>query len=236
MARLPRLALAGLPHHVIQRGHNRQPVFLDDVDRQAYIDALREARALHQVQVHGYVLMSEHVHLLVTPPSAEALGRLMQAVGRRYVAAFNRRHGRSGTLWEGRYRAAVVDPGAHLMLCLCAIEQNPVRSGLVAEASDWPWSSAPHHAGLRRDPLVTEPQAYWGLGNTPFERQFRWKQMLEDLLPPSMVAQIVESALKGWALGSDAFVQNLGQATARPVLPRPRGRPRRAPERGASPV
>ncbi len=231
MARLPRLALAGLPHHVIQRGHNLQPVFMDADDRQAYLDALRETSAVLQVLVHGYVLMPDHVHLLVTPPRSEALGQLMQGVGRRYVAGFNRRHGRRGTLWEGRYRATVVDPGAHLMLCLCAIEQNPVRSGLVAQAVDWPWSSAGHHVGRHRDLVITEPQAYWGLGNTPFERELRWKQMLEDPLPEGLVDRIVESATKGWALGSEAFLQKVGAQTLRPVQPRPRGRPRRAPQR-----
>lgn len=227
MARLSRLALAGHPHHILQRGASRQPIFLDDVDRQAYLDALREAAATLRVAVHGYVLMDDHVHLLVTPPEAPALGRLMQSLGRRYVAGFNRRHGRSGSPWEGRFRATVLEAEPHLLGCLRYIEQNPVRVGQVGQAADWPWSSALHHLGRRRDPLITDPPAWWHLGNTPFDRETAWRHRLEDFMGPQETRPYTDSVLKGWALGSGAFLAQLAGETDRPLVARPRGRPRK---------
>ena len=153
MARQPRLVLPGGLHHLLQRGNNRQPVFVDDQDRRAYIDDLREATRLHGVLVHGYALMPNHIHLLVTPQSEDGLARAMQTLGRRYVAAFNRRHGRSGTLWEGRYRTALIEAPAYFQLALRYVEQHPLRDGLAERAGDYAWSSAAHHLGLRRDAL-----------------------------------------------------------------------------------
>lgn len=225
MARLPRLALAGYAHHVLQRGHSRGPVFLDEADRLAYLEALREAAANLKVSVHGYALMDDHVHLLVTPPDADALGRLMQAIGRRYVAGFNRRHGRSGSLWEGRFRATVLETVPHLLGCLCYIEQNPVRAGRVPVAGDWPWSSAAHHVGKRRELLITEPATWWALGNTPFERELAWRARLDEPLLASEVRAYTDSAQRGWALGSGAFLAQIAGQTERPLQPRPRGRP-----------
>jgi putative transposase len=228
MARLPRLAVAGLSHHVIQRGHNRQPVFLDDADRHAYLSALREAAALQRVAVHAYVLMDNHIHLLVTPPTAEALSKMLQALGRRYVSAFNRRHGRAGTLWEGRFRATVLESGPHVLTCMRYIEQNPQRLIPPTAATDYLWSSAAHHLGQRRDPLLTGHALYWALGNTPFERELAWRSLLDDALGSAEVQAHTDSALKGWALGSGAFLAGLGATTERRMAPRPRGRPPRA--------
>lgn len=228
MARLPRLSLAGLPHHVLQRGHNRLPVFLDDEDRRAYLDALRESAANLKVAVHGYVLLPDHVHLLLTPPGADELGLLMQAIGRRYVAGFNRRHGRAGTLWDGRFRACVVEPASGPLLdALCVLEQNPVRAGLVGRAGDWPWSSAAHHLGQRRDLLITDPMAFWQLGNTPFEREMAWKQRLDEPVAPAVLAEHVQGLVRGFPVGSGTFVASVATHADRPVQPRPRGRPRK---------
>ncbi|MFM2066722.1 MAG: hypothetical protein RLZZ584_1631 [Pseudomonadota bacterium] len=225
MARLPRLAFAHLAHHIVLRGHNREAVFVDDVDRQAWLGAMREAAATLSVALHAYVLLADHVHLLVTPRSAEALGQLVQALGRRYVVAFNRRHGRSGTLWDGRFRASVIEPGAPLLGCLRYIEQNPVRAGLVARAVDWPWSSAAHHLGRKADGLVTGLPEYWALGNTPFEREAAWAHLLDEPLAPAEVEAYTRNALAGWAHGSGAFLARLQETTGRPLQPRPRGRP-----------
>jgi putative transposase len=225
MARLPRLAFADLPHHLVLRGHNHDIVFVDDTDRLAWLAALRESAATVLVAIHGYVLMPDHVHVLATPRSAEALGLLVQAIGRRYVVAYNRRHGRSGTLWDGRFRASVVEPGAALLACLRCIEQNPVRAGLVAQAADWAWSSAAHHLGRRADALITGLPEYWSLGNTPFEREALWRQMLDEPLGAAEVAEFTRNALAGWAHGSGAFLARLQVLTGRPLQPRPRGRP-----------
>ena len=225
MARAPRLALAGELHYVMQRGHNRQRVFVDDQDRQAYLTMLQEAAAQHGVAVHAYALLEVGVHLLATPRQAESLSRTMQSLGRRFVAASNRRHQRSGTLWEGRFRAGLVDGDTLGLDAVLLVESQPVLTGLVTAASDWPWSSAQHHLGRRRDPLVTEHGAYWRLGNTPFEREVAHRQLLARGLSPPQALRIREALLKGWALGEASFVASLGKDTKRRTGPLRRGRP-----------
>jgi len=228
VARLPRLAVAGQAHLVTLAGHSGQAVFIDDVDRQCFLDALRETALQQHAAVHAYVLATDHVHLLVTPPSAGAvgtLGALMQGLGRRYVAAFNRRHGRSGSLWAGRFRATVVQAGAPLLEALLFIDHHAVRAGQVSSADAARHSSAPHHLGLRRDPLLSAAAAYWQLGNTPFEREAAYRRLLDDGLAAPRACALGEASRKGWAWGDAAFLAELGQQLQRPLQPRPRGRP-----------
>lgn len=227
MARLPRLSIPDWPHHVVQCGHDRQTVFRDEEDRKAYLVALREGAATLRVAVHAYALLDRDVHLLITPPTSHALGALMQAVGRRYVTAFNRRHERRGTLWEGRYRTTIIDRGIDTLTVMRYIEQAPVRSGLSARAADWMWSSAAHHLGLVRDASLLDAPAFWQLGNTPFERQAAWLRALEDVLPTMAVERMTYSVMHGWPQGSGAFLACLARHTDRPLSPRPQGRPRR---------
>jgi putative transposase len=215
MARLPRLVVPGLAHYVVQRGHNRGPVFTDAEDRAEFLRALREAAAAQQVVVHAYALPDDELQLLVTPSSAPALSRMMQTLGRRYVSAYNRRHGRSGTLWEGRFRCAVVEPGAWLLAALCLVDSQP---GVT---------SAGHRTGAMRDPLLTDPAEFWRLGNTPFEREAAWRARLAQPLPPAETEALRHAALGGWAVGSAAFPARIASAGSRPVRPRPRGRPPR---------
>jgi putative transposase len=225
MARLPRLAVDGALHVVVQRGHNRQPVFADDADRQAYLAMLREVLRDHGVVLHGYALLEGEVWLVVQPAAAAALSRAMQALGRRFVAAVNRRHGRRGTLWDGRFRAAVVDERTQLLDVLVHVETKPVDAGLATHAAEWPWSSARHHLGLLRDPWLGEHALLWTLGNTPFERDSAWRRRLDAGLPPSRRQAIDDAALRGWALGPTAFATELAARAGRPVTRRPRGRP-----------
>lgn len=227
MARLPRLVAAGHVHHVVQRGHSAQPVFVDDEDRRACLAALHDAARTHGVQVHAYALLPSQVQLLLRPDTAEALGRMMQAAGRRYVAAFNRRHGRSGTLWEGRYRAALVQPGTATLHSLLLIDALLPRHGLAASPRDACWSSAPHRLGLRRDPLVSDPTEFWQLGNTPFEREAAYAALLARGLDDAETKRIEHAAAHGWALGSPQFLQEIAAQLGRVVRPRPRGRPPR---------
>jgi putative transposase len=227
MARLPRLVLPGLPHHVILRAHAGQPVFGDDADHRAYLEALREAAHTHHVAVHAYVQVPREVQLLVVPEQAEGLGRMMQSIGRRHGAWFNRRHQRSGSLWEGRYRAAVVEPETCFVdLCLY-IEALPVRLGLCGRPADWAWSSLAHHLGRVRDPLLSEHAELWRLGNTPFDREAVYARRTDEGLPASRTHEIDAASGRGWALGSPAFLAQIAADTERPVQPRPRGRPRR---------
>lgn len=227
MARLPRLILPGQPHHVILRGNNRQAIFFSDLDRQHFLTTLAEVASQYSVAIHAYMLMDNHFHLLLTPPAAEALSRMMQALGRRYVGWFNARHQRSGTLWEGRFRAGLIEGERHFLACMRYIELNPVRAGLVAEAAQWPWSSAAHHLGKDRQPLVTEHEQYWSLGNTPFEREHAYREFVNQGVPSREQAEFTESVLRGRPVGSPAFLKPLAIDHARVVYRRPRGRPRK---------
>ncbi len=229
MARLPRLCLPGLPHLLRQRGHSDSVVFLDDADRQTYLAALREAAALQRLPVQAYALLHSELLLLLTPEQPDSLGRLLQSVGRRYGAAFNRRHGRSGGLWDGRFRATVVEPGPELLAAMAWVELGPQRCGLAARPQDWAWSSAPHHLGQSREAWLVDPAEYWALGNTPFERQAVWQRRLEEGQGEAQTQRFEEASRKGWALGSGAFLAQVAASTTRPVAPRPRGRPRGVP-------
>lgn len=228
MARLTRLSLPGLPHHVMQIGHSRQPIFVDDDDRQAWCEHLREASLVARVDVHAYVLLDNHVHLLATPrETATSLSVMMQSLGRRYVAGFNRRHGRSGTLWEGRFRAALVDPDERLLACMRYVDTHPQRSGLVARAADYRWSSCAHHLGSLRDPLVVDPACYWALGNTPFEREGAYRAYLDEGVAPAEARAISSATRRGWPIAGDQARLRFAAQLGRDATPRPRGRPRK---------
>lgn len=219
MARLPRLALPGYAHYVIQRGHNGQSVFEDAGDRGAYRAALIAAAGVEPVQVHAVALLDGEVQLLVTPGDAGALSRFMQAVNRRFVAAFNRRHGRSGTLWDGRFRAAVVEPGPLRLQALVLID------GVAAPEH----TSAGHRLGGPRDAVAADPPEYWALGNTPFEREAAYRALLAEGVPVSTAEMLRRAALGGWAAGLPTAAAG-GEEGGRPLTPRPRGRPRHRPD------
>lgn len=220
MARLPRLSLAGQPHWLIQRGHSGSAVVADAADRQTFLAALGEAAASEQVQIHAYALLDNEVHLLATPASTTGLSRMMQSLGRRYVSAYHRRHGGSGTLWDGRFRCAVVESGATLLDVLCLID------GLAGTSSEPGDSSLGHRAGGESLPLLVDPPPYWLLGNTPFERQAAWRRRVADGLPATRAAALRKAALGSWAVGPPAFTAAVAEEAARPAAPRPRGRPR----------
>lgn len=227
MARLPRLSLAGYTHHVLQRGNNRQWVFVDDADRGAMITLLDELVRTQAVALHAFVLMPEHFHLLATPATEEGLPRLMQALGRRYVRYFNQRHGRSGTLWEGRYRSTIIEADVHLLACMAALDLNPVRAGLVAQARDYPWSSHAHYAGLHPQRLLTPPSQYWALGNTPFAREQAYAQLVHEGVSASALGALITAVNTGWALGRPEFLAQLQKLASRRVVRALPGRPPR---------
>ena len=216
MARLPRLTLAGQAHWIILRGHSGKAVFSDEADRQTFVAALREAAASEQVRVHAVSLQDAEVHLLVTPSKAAALSRMMQALGRRYVSAHHRRHGGSGTLWEGRFRSAVVEPGATLLDVLCLIDgrsEGEVPSGRTQRTAG------------ERAPWLSDPAEYWALGNTPFDRQAAWRLRLSEGLSDNRQQNLLKAAMGGWVVGSAEFARTVADSAARPAVPRPRGRP-----------
>jgi putative transposase len=170
-------------------------------------------------------MMPNHVHLLLSPGEQGAAGSLMQRLGRRYVRYFNDRHSRSGTLWEGRYRSTVVEPARYLLACYRYVELNPVRAGLVTDAARYQWSSCRHHLGFVSDPLLTDHSLYWALGNTPFERQAAYREILDSGELPTELDAIRHAAHRGWLLGEADRVSDAG--ANRRIGPLPKGRPRR---------
>lgn len=225
MARLPRLTLPGYPHHVIQRGNNRQAIFASAADYQSLLDLLDENAEKFGIAIHAYVLMSNHFHLLATPQTTDGLPLMMQAVGRRYVRYFNDGQKRSGTLWEGRYKSTLIQTDRYLLACMVYIDLNPVRAALVAQARDYPWSSHGHYTGQRTDKLITPHGLLWELGNTPFAREAAYAELVQSGISPAQQAALTDFALRGWALGEPDFVANLQKKTQRRVAKSTAGRP-----------
>lgn len=233
MARLARLTLADHVHHVVQRGNNRQTVFVDDEDRRHWLQLLRERAHALGVAVHAWVLMANHFHLLLTPPTGTALAQLMQGLGRDYTRHFNARHGRSGSLWEGRFRSTVIEPERHLLDTMVYVDLNPVRAGLVERPDDYPWSSYCALVGQRSDPLLSVPALYWALGDTPFAREQAYAERARAGLSAQRRAELGHAVHAGWALGSPAFLAEVEQQARRRTVPRRAGRPKK-PDAGAA--
>lgn len=220
MARLPRVVVPGVAHYVLLRGLAGIPVFTDETDCEDFLRALRGAVEGRAVQVHAYALLDHEVHLLLRPEDESALARAVQTLGRRFVAGFNRRHGRSGTLWDGRYRTAVVEPGPHTLQALASID------ALGGELPSSLRSSAPARTGGRREAVLRDPPEYWALGNTPFDREAAYRAVLAQPLPAAAQRALSTAVRSGWVFGASEFVRQMAQALQRPVQPRPRGRPR----------
>lgn len=233
MARLPRLTVPGYPHHLIQRGNNRQAIFVETADYETLLSMLDENARKFEVQVHAYVLMTNHFHLLATPATPAGLPSLMQAVGRRYVRYFNQRQGRSGTLWEGRYRSTLIQADRYLLACMVYMDLNPVRAGIAATAKEYPWSSHRHYIGMHDDKLVTPHALYWSLGNTPFAREAAYAELVAAGIGPQQQQALTNSALQGWALGEPDYVADLQKLTSRRVTKGKAGRP---PQPAAAPI
>jgi putative transposase len=225
MARLPRLTIPGYPHHVIQRGNNRQAIFADKADYESLLAMLEEHSRKAGVAIHGYVLMTNHFHLLATPDTVEGIPRMMQSIGRRYVRYFNQRQARSGTLWEGRYKSTLIQAERYLLACMVYMDLNPVRAGLVGEPAEYPWSSHQHYLGRRNDRLVTPHPLYWELGNTPFSRDAAYAELVQSGISGQQQRALTDSALRGWALGEADYVADLQKRTLRRVTKTRAGRP-----------
>ena len=220
MARLPRYVIPGQPQHIIQRGNNRQVIFAAEADYQFFRVALTEAADKHDLAIHAYVWMTNHIHLLATPREENSISKVFQSVGRKYVQYFNFTYKRSGTLWEGRYRATVVDSERYLLTLMRYIELNPGRAGMAAHPRDYPWSSYAHNAngetGLNADWLTPHPE-YLALGRNATDRQAAYRQLFRAAIPKDEPKEIRECTHKGWALGGERFreaVEALGQRRA----------------------
>ena len=227
MARQPRLSLTNQLHHVLLRGNNGQAVFVDDTDRRLFLDILAAQVAAAGLELHAWALPTDGVHLLLTPRRDGALSLAMQAIGRSYVQAFNRKHGRSGTLWEGRYRSTVLQPDPWLMRCMVWMDGLASQAGRGMAQLAQGSSSAGHYLGLHVERTLTVPPQYWALGNTPFAREDAYRTLVERGLEPAVRQALADAALKGWPLGSEAFVASLQELTPRRLVKAKAGRPGR---------
>jgi putative transposase len=225
MARLGRYFVDGQALHVIQRGNNRQAIFFAPEDYALYLGWLAEAARKYRLAVHAYVLMTNHVHLLVTPQDADSLPRTMQSLGRRYVRHVNARYRRTGTLWEGRYRAAPIDAEDYFLACCRYIEQNPVRAGMAAHARDYPWSSYGAHAHGAANALLSPHPEFKRLGRSAGERQEEYRALFRRKLEEDFVEAIRRATNGGWALGKGRFAREIARAAKRRAAPLPKGRP-----------
>jgi putative transposase len=230
MARLPRYVIPGQPQHIIQRGNNRQVIFAAEADYQFFRDALVEAAEKHELAIHAYVWMSNHIHLLATPANEHGISKVFQSVGRKYVQYFNFTYKRSGTLWEGRYRSTVVDSEVYLLTLMRYIELNPVRAGMVAHPRDYPWSSYPFNADGEKGPnsdWLVPHREYLRLGRSNEDRQSAYRQLFRAAIAKDELQAIRESSHKGWALGSEHFKAQIEALSGRQAMSKGVGRPRK---------
>jgi putative transposase len=225
MPRPPRLEFPGVAHHVVQRGNNRSACFFGDADRRFYLKCLAEASGRRGCDIHAYVLMGNHVHLLVTPPEAGALAAMMQDLSARYVRVINRIHARTGTLWEARFRSSIVDSENYLLVCQRYIELNPVRAGIVNHPAAYSWSSHSYYAAGRASPLIAEHPVYRRLGPDAAERRAAYLALFAEALGEPVLKYIRAAVNSDSALGGEAFLEEAEAKLGRSVRLPKRGRP-----------
>jgi putative transposase len=224
MSRHPRLKIAGQPIHITQRGVNRSRCFGGDRDFELYLGLVEEMSRKHSCAVHAYVLMTNHAHLLITPERAEGPSEFMKALGQRYVQAFNRRHQRTGTLWEGRFKSNIVHSESYLLRCYRYIEENPVRAGMVAHAREYAWSSHLSNAEGVASTLLAPHPLYLGLASIPQERLAAYRRLFATPQPKSDLDAIRAAVKSCLPLGDENFVRTMGQRLGRRVVKGKSGR------------
>ena len=226
MPRKPRFFLPDVPAHIVQRGHNREAVFFEDEDYRAYLSWLKDASIKYNCRIHAYCLMTNHIHLLATPDRSDGITLMMQYVGRYYVPYINHKYGKSGSLWEGRYKASLVDAENYLLLCMRYIELNPVAAGMVSTASHYPWSSYRCNAQGKADALISAHSVLTGFisnegGRDAYKQLFKAQQ---DELTNSQ-REITAAAQTGTPLASKRFREQIEKTLGQKVGQARRGRP-----------
>lgn len=234
MPRQLRFVVPGIAAHITQRGHNGADCFRRDNDYLLYLLHLRELSEKHGCAVHAYCLMTNHVHILLTPSSQQACTNLMRDLGQRYVQYFNRQYGRIGTLWQGRYWANIAQSARYVLGCYRYIERNPVQARVVNSPGAYPWSSYAANTGARQDGLITPHAEYLALGSDAERRHACYARLVEDAMEPSLLQEIGEAMSTGYPLASDAFKADLAARLGRKTEPGKPGRPERK-ERDESP-
>jgi len=228
MARLPRLSMAGVPQHVVQRGNNKQACFFSDDDYAVYLDKLKEYSRKHAVDVHSFILMTNHVHLLMTPEEPDGISRLMQSLGRYYVRYVNTTYGRTGTLWEGRFKSTLIDSERYFLTVSRYIELNPVRARMVTHPEAYPWSSYHRNALGKKIELITPHALYRALGRTEDARLAAYSALFDNPISDKALEEIRHATNKAWVLGEDRFIKQIEAQTGRRANPLPRGGDRKS--------
>jgi putative transposase len=230
MARLPRFVIPGQPQHVIVRGNNRAEIFCAEADYAFYLEKLQQACDKHACSLHAYVLMTNHVHLLITPQDERGISKVLQMLGRYYVQYYNYSYQRTGTLWEGRYKATLIDSETYLLTCMRYIELNPVRASMVAHPSEYPWSSYRYNALGQTNELIALHGLYRRLGTSDEQRQAAYRQLFKHHITEGDMSDIREATNKAWVLGNDRFKQRIQKQLERHVAPKSRGGDRKSEE------
>ncbi len=228
MPRVGRVVLPDYPHHVVQRGHNRQVVFAAAEDYERYLSDVRELKESFGVRVYAYCLMTNHVHLLLGPRDIpSALGEFMKALAGRATRYRNRLERRSGTLWESRYKSSLVQTDSYLLACCRYIELNPVRARMVGAPQDYPWSSARERLGMDCSGLLDWNPTYRSLGKSDTERRQRYARFLREAIPEGEWALIRDALQRGQLTGNTRFIDEIERVTGNRIEHRARGRPKK---------
>mgnify|MGYP001826003121 FL=1 len=225
MPRKPRFNLPGVPQHIIQRGNNREPCFYSSDDYQKYLDDLKQSAKKYDCRIHAYVLMTNHVHLLVTPMLENGISQMMQALGRRYVNYINTSYHRTGTLWEGRYKSWLIDSEMYLLTCMCYIELNPVRAGMVDYPEEYIWSSYTQNAQCLNSGIIKNHPVYLTLGKTVEERQFVYRGLFQRYMENDLIHQVRDAINHELVLGRSEFKDKIEKILNRQTRLGKAGRP-----------
>lgn len=236
MPRRPRIHLDGIPLHIIQRGHNREPCFFTEDDYSSYLHWLSEALTETECALHAYVLMTNHVHLLLTPKKAVAVPRLMMSLGRRYVQYVNRTYKRTGTLWDSRYKSSVVQADTYLLTCMRYIELNPVRAAMVEDPAHYRWTSYRSNALAQADARLTPHAVYLALGTTARQRHAAYRALFRTQLDSAAIDGIRLALNQSQPLGNGRFLARIEKLTGERREARPLGRPRVRPAPNSGPA
>jgi putative transposase len=227
MPRQPRYFIPNMPQHVIQRGIDRQAIFFKPHDYELYRNSLREAARRHDCRIHAYVLMTNHTHLLITPGAQRSLPLLMQAMGRSYVQTINKQYDRTGTLWEGRYKASLVQEDRYVLTCYRYIELNPVRAGMVTAPGDYRYSSYSCNATGKPDSLVSSHPVYQALATSTDQQQVAYRALFSTDIAPELLATIRSTTNACQVIGNEKFKDQIETMLGRSVRPGKSGRPRK---------
>ena len=227
MPRKPRMYLPGIPNHVVQRGNDRNPCFYEEENYIFFLKCLEGAARRYQVAIHAYVLMTNHVHLLMTPRTETGISRVMQLLGNRYVQYINKKYGKTGTLWEGRHKSSLVDAESYLLACYRYIELNPVRADMVTHPGDYPWSSYRHHASATPSSIISDHEVYLRIAPTSVERMHSYRKLLQFGLDDRDIHEVRQAAAFSMPLGSSRFTEQIESTLGRTIGHARSGRPHR---------